>query len=81
VDWSGRTARVTGQAMPEMLDGRVNTLWILGVAYDAYGNVVGVRRWESTAPVAGGVSLAFDFTVSSMGPGIERVELLVEARP
>jgi LysM repeat protein len=81
VDWVGRTAQVTGQAMPLMLDGQVNTLWILGAAYDAYGNVVGLRRWESTMPVAGGVSLAFDFTVSSVGPPIDHVDLLVEAKP
>jgi len=81
VDWAGRTAQVTGQAMPLMLDGQVNTLWILGVAYDAQGNVVGLRRWESATPVAGGVSLPFDFTVSSLGPPIDRVDLLVEARP
>lgn len=81
VDWSGRTARVIGHAMPVMLDGRVNTLWILGAAYDGYGNVVGVRRWESTTPVASGVSLAFDFAVSSVGPPIDHVDLLVEARP
>ena len=81
VDWAGRTAQVAGQAMPLMLDGQVNTLWILGVAYDAQGDVVGLRRWESTTPVAGGVSLPFDFTVSSLGPPIDRVDLLVEARP
>jgi len=81
VDWAGRTAQVTGQVMPLMLDGQVNTLWILGVAYDAQGNVIGLRRWESTTPVAGGVSLPFDFTVSSLGPPIDRVDLLVEARP
>jgi len=81
VDSSGRTAQVTGQAMPTMLDGQVNTLWILGTAYDVNGNVVGVRRWESTTPVGGGVSLPFSFTVSSVGPVIDRVDLLVEARP
>jgi len=81
VDWAGRTAQVSGQAMPLMLDGRVNTLWILGVAYDAQGNVIGLRRWEAATPVAGGVSLPFEFTVSSLGPPIDRVDLLVEARP
>jgi len=81
VDWAGRTAQVTGQAMPLMLDGQVNTLWILGVAFDAEGNVVGLRRWESAMAVAGGVSLPFDFTVFSLGPPIDRVDLLVEARP
>ena len=81
MDAPGRTAQVTGQAMPTMLDGQVNILWILGVAYDQSGNVVGVRRWESASPVAGGVSLPFSFLVSSVGPAIDRVELLVEARP
>ena len=81
MDSSGRTAQVTGQAMPTMLDGQVNILWILGVAYDQSGNVVGVRRWESASPVAGGVSVPFSFSVSSVGPAIDRVEFLVEARP
>jgi hypothetical protein len=81
VDWAGQTAHVTGQAMPLMLDGQVNTLWVLGVAYDAQGNVIGMRRWESTTPAAGGVSLPFEFKISSLGPPIDRVDLLVEARP
>jgi murein DD-endopeptidase MepM/ murein hydrolase activator NlpD len=81
VDESGRTAQVTGQAMPVMLDGQVNTLWILGAAHDGAGNVVGLRRWEAAGPVAGGVSQPFAFTVSSVGPPIERVDLLAEARP
>ncbi|KAF0108183.1 MAG: hypothetical protein FD146_1197 [Anaerolineaceae bacterium] len=81
VDSTGRTAQVTGSAMPTMLDGQANMLWILGTAYDASGNVVGVRRWEAATPVTGGVSLPFSFSVSSVGPAIDRVELLVEARP
>jgi hypothetical protein len=81
VDSSGLSAQVTGQAMPMMLDGQVNMLWILGTAYDVNGNVVGVRRWESTTPVAGGVSLPFSFPVASVGPAIDHVDLLVEARP
>jgi hypothetical protein len=81
VDASGRTAQVSGQAMPVMLDGQVSTLWILGTAYDFAGNVVGVRRWEAAVAVAGGVAQPFEFAVYSLGPAIERVELLVEARP
>jgi hypothetical protein len=81
VDWDGRTAQVAGQAMPLMLEGKINTLWILGVAYDAQGNVIGLRRWESTTPVASGVNLPFEFKVASLGPLIDRVDLLVEARP
>jgi LysM repeat protein len=81
VDWNGRTAQVSGQAMPIMLDGQVKTLWFLGVAYDAAGNVVGLRRWESDEPVGGGVQLPFSFNVYSVGPVIDHVDLLVEAKP
>lgn len=51
------------------------SVWVLGVAYDASGNVVGVRRWESEG------ELVFDFWVYSLGPQISDVRVLVEARP
>ena len=65
-------------------------VWLLGVAYDAGGNVVGVRRWEigeiaangdAQAVIEAGETLPFSFEVFSLGPAIERVEVLVEARP
>lgn len=65
-------------------------LWLLGVAYDSQGNVIGVRRWEAEAsgsqnePAAileAGENLPFSFEVYSLGPQIERVDVLVEARP
>ncbi|HEY5572931.1 MAG TPA: LysM peptidoglycan-binding domain-containing protein [Anaerolineales bacterium] len=65
-------------------------VWLLGVAYDAEGNVIGVRRWETgeiagngdaEAVIEGGDSLPFSFDVFSLGPAIERVDVLVEARP
>lgn len=81
VDWSGRTAQVTGRVMLPAESAAANLVWVVGVAYDEAGNVVGLRRWESSAPLRGGESLAFDFIVASIGAEIERVELLVEARP
>lgn len=51
------------------------SVWVLGVAYDADGKVVGVRRWESEG------ELAFDFWIYSLGPAISDVRVLVEARP
>jgi len=51
-----------------------HSVWVLGVAYDADGNVVGVRRWESEG------ELVFDFWVYSLGPQISDVRVLVEAR-
>ena len=50
-------------------------VWVLAMAYDAEGNVVGVRRWEGLGETQ------FDFWVFSLGPEIAEVKLLVEARP
>jgi hypothetical protein len=81
VEAGGRSAQVSGRALLTVLDGRANTLWVLAIAYDEAGNLVGFRRWEASAPLEGGGSLTFEFIVSSMGPEIKRVEFLVEARP
>jgi hypothetical protein len=80
-DWSGRTARVAGQVLLTSSAGTANTLWVLAAGYDAGGNVIALRRWEAAAPLSAGGSLPFELTLSSVGPAIERVEFLVEARP
>ncbi len=80
VDASGRTARVSGRVVLTGT-GTVNTLWVLATAYAVDGNVVGLRRWESTAPVTAETPAVFDFQVSSVGPAIDRVDFLAEARP
>ena len=51
------------------------------VAYfDQDGNPVGFRRWEAALPIANGEAIAFNTIVYSLGPFIERVELVAEAR-
>jgi hypothetical protein len=81
VDWSGRSAQVSGQVVLTSRSGTAKSLWVLAVAYAADGNVVGVRRWEAPAALDAGDGLPFNFTVYSMGPAIHRVEFLTEARP
>ena len=81
VDWSGRTAQVTGRVMLPAESAAANLVWVVGVAYDEAGNVVGLRRWEATSSLQPGGGLPFEFIVSSLGSPIARVELLVEARP
>jgi len=81
VDWTGRSARVSGSIASTSRSGRAQSLWVLAVAYDASGNVIGVRRWEAPTALDAGGSLPFDFTVSSVGARIERVDFLTEARP
>jgi hypothetical protein len=85
VDWSGLSAQVQGQVVPqagqttvEIPAGRV---WVAATAYDETGRVVGVRRWESDSPMPAGGNLPFDFQISSLGPVIDLVEIQVEARP
>jgi hypothetical protein len=80
VEASGRSAQVTGRVILTGT-GTANTLWVLATAYDASGNVVGVRRWDSPSALMADVPVSFDFLVSSAGPEIARVEFLAEARP
>ncbi len=80
MDASGRTAHVSGRVRLTG-EGTVNTLWVLATAYDAIGNVVGVRRWDSPSTLTASAPVNFDFLVSSVGPEIARVDFLVEARP
>jgi hypothetical protein len=81
VNADGRSAHAEGQVfLPE--DANTATqVWVTGTTYDESGRVVGVRRWESDEGIAPGGSLPFEFIVSSLGGGIERVEFAVEARP
>lgn len=81
VNWSGKTAKVSGQVSLPSKSEPAGQVWVAGVAYDSTGNVVGVRRWESSETLEAGGSLPFEFTVSSLGPTIVRVEFVVEARP
>jgi hypothetical protein len=85
VGWPGSTAWVSGQVVPQIGEtvpeipaGRV---WVAATAYDETGRVVGVRRWESDSDLPAGGSLPFAFQISSAGPAIDRVDVLVEARP
>lgn len=82
VDWSGRRAQVSGKIyLLEGAPSSASLIWVAAAAYAADGRLVGVRRWESTAGLSPGGRLDFAFVVFSLGPPIERVDLLVEARP
>jgi hypothetical protein len=76
----GLSASVQGQIL---LEGETpaGLVWAALTAYDATGNVIGVRRWESSASIPPGVAGLLDGRVYSMGGKIVRVEVLLEARP
>ncbi len=72
---SGLAAQVRGSVA--LAGGQpASSVWVLAVAYDEEGAVVGQRRWESD-----GGGLDFDFYVYSLGPEVASVTLLAEARP
>ncbi|PWH11943.1 MAG: hypothetical protein DDG60_15820 [Anaerolineae bacterium] len=81
VDWGGLTAQVQGQLGLVDSANSVRVIWLAGVAYDAEGKIVGVRRWEWSGLLATGEEVSFSFAVYSVGPPIARVEVLSEARP
>jgi LysM repeat protein len=81
VNANGRTARLNGQVLLPKDSKAASQVWIAVTAYDDAERLVGVRRWESTSGLAPGGNLPFEFTVSSIGGKITRVEFAVEARP
>jgi LysM repeat protein len=50
------------------------------LALDSLGEVVGFAKWESLAGLVGGAQVPYDLVVFSLGPPIERVEILAEAQ-
>ncbi len=70
--WDGCSAEISGEVDVE----DASRFWVVAIAYDAAGKIVGARRWES---VSG--EKVFDLTVASLGHAIESVELIVEAKP
>jgi LysM repeat protein len=79
IDWDGRSAQLSGQVYLPQESQAATQVWVAAVAYDQYGTVVGVRRWEGGG-VQPGTSIHFNFAVSSLGGDIEAVEFFVQAR-
>lgn len=81
VDRSGRSAQVSGIVRLPENSPAASLVWVAAVAYDQAGQIVGMRRWESSAKLPPGGSLPFTFSVSSAAGEIERVEFVLEVRP
>ncbi len=76
----GLTAEVSGKAVSQA-DQDATQVWVLAIAYDSMGNVVGLRRWENSTKLAARSSLPFNLMVYSTSAEIAQVVLLGEARP
>jgi murein DD-endopeptidase MepM/ murein hydrolase activator NlpD len=84
INWDSRSARVQGQVFLPALGKNppsATGIWLAGIAYDAEGQIIGFRRWEWQGTLKPGNAQGFDFSVYSLGPAIETVDVVVEARP
>jgi LysM repeat protein len=77
----GLSAQVGGSVTLEGSAGEAKTMWVAGVAYDAAGRMIGVRRWENSEPLGAGGAMDWTLSVYSLQGAITRVEVFVEARP
>lgn len=50
------------------------------IAYNDYGEVVGVSKWEAEKVLQPNDKLFFEITIISLGPPIDRVETFEKAR-
>ena len=80
VSWLGRSAETRGEAFLDEDSASAREVWVVGVAYDRAGKVVGWRRWESTGALPAGSSIPFSLFLSSIAGGIDRVEIVLQAR-
>lgn len=62
-----------------VLNGEADYVWVLGVAFDNDGQVLGLRRWEAELPPTLASSLPFSFRVYAMQGEIADLKLFVEA--
>jgi LysM repeat protein len=81
VDWNGLSANVQGGILLPATEKPARLLWLAAVAYGKNDQIIGVRRWEWSGTLQPGSVQPFSLPVYSLGPSIQRVELLVEARP
>ena len=78
----GKSAQVTGHLALAAANQPAAQVWIAATAFTADGAVVGVRKWEGASPpYAAGSSIAFDLQIYTLGPQIDHVTLLFQARP
>jgi hypothetical protein len=71
----GSQALVSGEIIVHDGIQGISQIWILAVAYDVGGNIVGARKWKSDGETQ------FEITVYSLGEKIDHVDVLIEARP
>jgi LysM repeat protein len=75
ISQDGSQAEVSGEVNLGNNNSLPSQVWALAVAYDANGNIIGSRKWESAGETQ------FAITVYSLAGAIDHVMVLTEARP
>lgn len=79
----GLSAAVSLEVRLKSADAKARRLWVAVVAYDAQGQVTGMRRWENASGQVLQNNAALNVTVNvySVDHPIAKVSLMAEARP
>jgi hypothetical protein len=81
ISQEGMQAEIAGKIGLPVKSQPGNLAWILVVAYDSEGNVVGVRKTEQFGLFEPGSSREFNINVFSLESAISEVRAFVEVRP
>jgi len=81
IDWNGNSSQVTGRVGMREGEKPATLIWLVAVAYDSNGQIVGFRRWDWKGSMQPGEFQPFELRVYSEGPAIDHIDLQVEARP
>jgi LysM repeat protein len=76
-----QSAAVSGVIALQGSQPDANFIRVTAAVYNAAGQPVGVRRWESQVGLESGSALTYEFNVFSLDGPIQRVEVQVETRP
>ena len=76
----GYSAFAQGKVALADAGNNASRFWIAAVAFDAQGNVVGIRRVEKESPLSSGNSAEFSVYVYSISGKIDHVDLFGEAK-
>ncbi len=76
---SGRLWAVSGEiGLSDAAPSAAARVSLLGLAYDADGNLAGYAKWENQGAIDPGGQVPFRLAIFSLGPEIERVSIVLE---
>jgi LysM repeat protein len=80
---NGLSAVIQAEIMLTIPETAAQRVWVAAVAYNAQGDVIGVRRWEKPPELTldSQTPLPVTINIYSVSGEIERVSLIAEARP